>query len=93
MYSGISFERIGNELNTILCLAGIILTIVHSMALGYSAMIIIIGENYGHRLNMELDLQSLFGLRVYGCNHWLRPQTSPPPAFEITRSKLNFKIF
>jgi hypothetical protein len=26
-----------------------------------------------HRLNMELDLQSLFGLHVLSCTHWLRP--------------------
>jgi hypothetical protein len=34
----------GWYLQYFICLAGIILTIVHSMALGYSAMIIIIGE-------------------------------------------------
>ncbi len=28
---------------------------------------------------MELDLQSLFGLRVHNCTHWLRPHKSPPP--------------
>jgi hypothetical protein len=35
---------------------------------------------YKHRLNMELDLQSLFGLNVRSCTHWLRPRI-PPPAF------------
>ncbi len=30
-----------------------------------------------HRLNMELDIQSLFGLHVYSCTHWRR--TPPPP--------------
>jgi hypothetical protein len=38
----------------------------------------------GHRLNMELDLQSLFGLHVHSCTHWLRvrPRNSPiPPAY------------
>jgi hypothetical protein len=31
---------------------------------------------------MELDLQSLFGLYVYSCTHWLRPLNfHPPPAF------------
>ncbi len=35
------------------------------------------------RLNMELDLQSLFGLHVYSCTYWLRPRNSPPPAFEL----------
>ncbi len=32
-----------------------------------------------HRLNMELDLQILFGLYVYSCTHWLRPCNSPFP--------------
>jgi hypothetical protein len=31
-----------------------------------------------HRLNMELDLQSLFGLYVHSCTHWLRPRNFPP---------------
>ncbi len=32
-------------------------------------------------LNMELDLQSLFGLHVHRCTHWLspRPCNHPPP--------------
>ncbi len=30
-----------------------------------------------HRLNMELDLKSLFGLHVLSCTHWLRPRNSP----------------
>ncbi len=38
-----------------------------------------------HRLNMEVDLQSLFGLHssmscdVHSCSHWLRPRNSLPP--------------
>ncbi len=32
-----------------------------------------------HRLNIELDLQSLFGLHVHSCTHWLRPRNPPPP--------------
>ncbi len=33
-----------------------------------------------HRSNMESDLQSLFGLHVLRCIHWLRPRNfSPPP--------------
>ncbi len=34
-----------------------------------------------HRLNMELELQSLFGLHVHSCTHWLRPWLRPriPP--------------
>ncbi len=27
--------------------------------------------------NIELDLQSLFGLHVHSCTHWLRPSNSP----------------
>ncbi len=35
---------------------------------------------YGHRLNMEVDLQCLFGLHVHSCTHWLRTRnTTPPP--------------
>jgi hypothetical protein len=31
---------------------------------------------------MELDLQSLFGLHVHSCTHWLRPPPKPHrPAF------------
>jgi hypothetical protein len=33
-----------------------------------------------HRLNKELELQSLFGLRVHSCTHWLRHRNPPPPA-------------
>jgi hypothetical protein len=36
-----------------------------------------------HRFNMELDLQSLIGLHVRSCTHWLRPR-NPPPAFGLT---------
>jgi hypothetical protein len=34
-----------------------------------------------HRLNMKLNLQSLFGLlcTLYSCTHWLRPATNPLP--------------
>jgi hypothetical protein len=43
-----------------------------------------------HRLNMELDLQSLFGVLVYSCSHWLRPRNSPssPEFWLITRALL-----
>jgi hypothetical protein len=33
-----------------------------------------------HRLNKELDLQSLFGLLVHSCTHWLRPRNPLPPS-------------
>ncbi len=36
-----------------------------------------ITNSYNHRLNMELDLQSLFGLHVLSCTHWLRQHPSP----------------
>jgi hypothetical protein len=33
-----------------------------------------------HRLNIELDIRSLFGLLyTAACRHWLRPRNSPPP--------------
>ncbi len=32
-----------------------------------------------HRLNVELDLQSLFGLHAHSFTHWLRPRNTPPP--------------
>jgi hypothetical protein len=31
-----------------------------------------------HGLNIELDLQSLFGLLVHSCNHWLGPRNPSP---------------
>ncbi len=34
---------------------------------------------YAGRLNMELGLQSLFGLHVHSCTHWLRPRHTPYP--------------
>jgi hypothetical protein len=36
-------------------------------------------KSHFRRLNMELDLQSLFGLYVYSCSYWLRPPQPPPP--------------
>ncbi len=40
-------------------------------------------------LNMELDLQSLFGLHVHSCTQWLRPRTLlPPPLGSYTRALL-----
>jgi hypothetical protein len=33
-----------------------------------------------YRLNMELDLQSLFGLQVHSCSRWLRLRNPPPPS-------------
>ncbi len=40
-----------------------------------------------HRLNMKLDLQSLFGVHVHRCTHWLRPRTPPPHLGSYTRSR------
>ncbi len=34
-----------------------------------------------HSLNMELDLQSIFGLHVHSCTHWLLPRN--PPSLRI----------
>jgi hypothetical protein len=36
-------------------------------------------ESARNKLNMELDLQSLFGLHAYSCTHRLRPRNSPLP--------------
>jgi hypothetical protein len=36
-----------------------------------------------HWLNMELDLQSLFGLHVHSCTHLLRLRNCPPPSHPI----------
>jgi hypothetical protein len=33
-----------------------------------------------HRLNMVLDLQSLFGLHAHSYTHWLRCRNPPPPS-------------
>jgi hypothetical protein len=31
---------------------------------------------------MELDLQSLFGLHVHSCTHWMRPRIGPLYIYE-----------
>jgi hypothetical protein len=36
-------------------------------------------ESSTHKLNMEIDLQSVFRLHVHSCTHWLRPATPPLP--------------
>jgi len=38
-----------------------------------------IAERLQHRLNMQLDPQSLFGLHVHSYTHWLRLRNPPPP--------------
>jgi hypothetical protein len=40
-----------------------------------------------HRLNIELDLQSLFGLHVHSCTHWLKHRNLPPPPFVLIRGR------
>ncbi len=42
-----------------------------------------LSSGYPLPLSMELDLQSLFGLHVHSCTHWLRPRNPPPPAFGL----------
>jgi hypothetical protein len=44
-------------------------------------------ETENHRLNMKLDLQSLFWLHVHGCTRWLRPRKPPSHAFELTYTR------
>jgi hypothetical protein len=43
---------------------------------------------YGHRLNIELDLQSLFGLHVYSCTIGWEPATPAPHLGSYTRALL-----
>jgi hypothetical protein len=43
----------------------------------------LLGLGAEHRLNMELDFQSLVVLYVHSCTHWLRPRNPPPPAFGL----------
>jgi hypothetical protein len=40
-----------------------------------------------HKLNMELDLQSLFGLNVHSSTHWLRPRNPPPRIWAHMRER------
>ena len=56
-----------------------------------------------HRLNMEVDLQSLFGLipvhpclgfmsrDVHSCIHWLRPRNTPPHPPSISRIRTRIR--
>jgi hypothetical protein len=43
------------------------------------------------RLNMEFDLQTLFGLHVHSCTelttHWLRPRNPPPRIWAHIRGR------
>ncbi len=53
---------------------------VFSIFLGLAATVARSALLYrGHRLDIEVDLQSLFGLH-HSCTPWLRPRNSPPPA-------------
>ncbi len=36
-----------------------------------------------HRLNIELDFQSLFGLHVHSCTRWMRPRNPHLPAVRL----------
>ncbi len=38
-------------------------------------------------LTMELDLQSLFGLHVHSCTHWVRPRVTPPRIWAHIRGR------
>jgi hypothetical protein len=40
-----------------------------------------------YRINMELDRQSLFGLHMHNCTHWLRARKPPQPPTP-TRARL-----
>ncbi len=41
-----------------------------------------------HRLNMEVDLRSLFGLYVHSSTHWLRPRNPYPPSFGLIYTRV-----
>ncbi len=47
-------------------------------------------ESFFHRSNMGFDLQSLFGLHVHSCTHWLIPRKPPhgPALGSYTRALL-----
>jgi hypothetical protein len=38
-------------------------------------------------LNIEFDIQSLFGLHVYSCSHWPRPRKPPPRIWAHIRGR------
>ncbi len=40
-----------------------------------------IGIHTNHRLNRQLNLQSLLGLHVHSCTHWMSSRNPPPPRF------------
>ncbi len=46
------------------------------------------GETIKHRFYMELDLQSLLGLHVHSCTHWLRPIIPFPHLGSYSRALL-----
>jgi hypothetical protein len=52
------------------------LTLVKTCSAGVNYTLLVMVTR---RLNMELDLQSLFRLRVHSCPHWLRLHSPPPP--------------
>jgi hypothetical protein len=50
---------------------------------GIGEIIFALSLRVTYRLNIELDLRSLFGLHVHSCTHWLRARNLPPPAFGL----------
>ncbi len=44
-------------------------------------------QTFFQKVKMELDLESLFGLHVHSCTHWLRP-LNPPLLGSYTRALL-----
>ncbi len=48
----------------------------------YSIFPLIKMVKIGHRLNMELDLQSLFDLHAHSCTHWLRRPHNQTPSLQ-----------
>jgi hypothetical protein len=69
-------------------------TIVTTESLGYTKLTMFLvpplkffisiynfsNKGHEHRLNMELDLQSLFSLYKHSCTHWLGPHNPSAPS-------------
>ncbi len=53
----------------------------------YHTIIKRLPEGAVHKLNMELHLQSLFGLHVHSCTYWWDPATPPPPIWAHIRGR------
>jgi hypothetical protein len=79
--SKVSFSHEDKSGNFLICLVnkkGRISTVMTCIFGALFTAIVLSRDGAAHRLNMELYLQSLFGLHVHSCTHWLRPRHPPP---------------